>query len=77
MTHMCKGHVFVWQLQHGSRHVVHSGHLAVLHHLTNAVNSGRTRFHSGPGLNKVAAQAQGHQAGGWLHIQHTGSHLGG
>lgn len=77
MAHMCKGHGFVWQLQHGSRHVVHSGHLAVLHHLTNTVTSSRTQFHDGPRLNKVAAQAQGHQAGGRLHIQHTGSQLGG
>lgn len=74
---MCKGYGFVWQFQHGSRHVVHSGHLAVLHHLTNAVTSSRTWVNCGPGPNKVAAQAQGHQAGGRLHIQHTGSHLGG
>lgn len=74
---MNKGLRFVWQFQHGSRHVVHSGHLAVLHHLTDAVISSRRGVNSGPGLHEVAAQAQGHQTGGWLHIQHTGLHLGG
>ncbi len=69
---MYKGNRFVWQFQHGSRHVVQSGHLAVLHHLTDAVTSSRIGVNSGPGLNEVAAQAQGHQTGGRLHIQHTG-----
>lgn len=73
---MYEGQRFVWQLQHGSRHVVHSGHLAVLHHLTNAVTSSRRGVNCGPGLNEVAAKAEGNQTGGRLHIQHTGSHLG-
>lgn len=77
LTHVYKGHRFVGQLQHGSGHVVHGGHLAVLHHLTDAVTCSRRGVNDGPGLNEVAAQAQGHQAGGQLHVQNTGLHLGG
>lgn len=52
---MHKDHGFVRQFQHGSRHVVHGGHLAVLHHLADAVASGGTRLDSGAGLREVAA----------------------
>lgn len=74
---MCKGQSFVRQYHHGSRHVVHCNHLAVLHHFANAFASGRSVLESGPGLDEVAAQAQAQQTGGRLHIQHTGSHLRG
>lgn len=59
---MYKGLCFVWQFQHGSRHVVHSSHLAVLHNLSNAITSSRQGVNFGPGLKEVAAQAQGYQA---------------
>lgn len=74
---MSEGHGFVWQFQHGSRHVVNCGHLAGLHHLTNAVTSRRTRVDPDSWLKEVAAQAQSHQTGGRLHIQHAGTNLPG
>lgn len=74
---MYKGYGFVWHFQHGSRHVVNHDHLAGLHHLTNSITSGRTWVNAGPRLNEVAAQAQGHQTSGRLHIQHTGPNLEG
>lgn len=72
---MNKGQSFAGQFQHRSRHVVQGSHLAVFHHLTNAVDAGRGWVDSGPGLNQVAAQAEAHQTCGEVHIQHTGSQL--
>lgn len=72
---MYEGCRIVRQFQHGSRHVVGDGHLAVLDYLTDAVD--RKRIHSGPRLNEVAAQAEGHRTSGRIHVQHTGSHLRG
>lgn len=66
LTHVYKGCGFVRQFQHGSRHVVGDGHLAVLYYLTDAVD--RKRIDSGPRLNEVAAQAEGHHSSGRIHV---------
>lgn len=74
---MYKCQRFVRQFQHGSRPVVNSGHLAVLHHLTNAITTSRSGVNSGLRLNEVAAQTQTHQTCGRLYVEHTRLHLGG
>lgn len=70
---MYEGNGFIRQLQQGPRHVVAGGDLAVLHHLADAVDG--TRVDSGARLDEVAAQAEAHHAGGWIHVEHAGSHL--
>lgn len=76
-THMYENHSLVRQLQDSSGHVVHSGHLATLKHLPNAVTTGRESLHTGSWLKEMAAQGQAHQTAGRLHIQHTSPHLEG
>lgn len=51
---MSEGPGFVWQFQHGSRHVVNCGHLTGLHHLANAVTSIKTWVNTDSWVNEVA-----------------------
>lgn len=72
---MRKGRGFVRQLQHGPRHVMYRGHLALLHHLSGPVPAGRSVVDVRHGLQEVAAQAQPDEAGGRLDVQNARSHL--
>lgn len=71
---MYKHHSLVRQLQHGSRQVMESGHLAAMRHLPYPLSG--HQVHIAPWLQQVAAQGQAHQPGGRLHIKDAGLHLG-
>lgn len=74
---MYKGQRFVRKFQHSSRQVVHSGHLALLHHLSNPFPTCRNGLNPSLKMNKVAAQAHSHQTSLWLDVQHARIHLNG